>query len=398
MNPETEAKIRCRKNKPPLKNKKTRAEGNERALSIDARSESVTEKFLTPDAQWKNVLTDIVKKNDWESQLKACNTIKEFSSEQQHFFKSTDPFFGEIMTELSNLCNSLRTQLSRNALGTFAIIFENLGKKADPILDNVIPMLLKKAADTNAFIAEEAEKALVKAWENCSESKIISSALSLSKTRINGIKEKILVAVNTIIEKLQDKFKTFKDKDKVVAFLASSMNEAAVEVRNTAKSGFLILKAWLTNSDFERLIMRSTSDKDYAKVLDFLEKESTNTDKFMMTNGISTKGTFYYNKTRMSKMSKQSVGGDNDNDNDYGDLESTDSKFIKTKSSVSKKNTPSSGYGKSSNFELINNEIMDKFQDMIKLFEDNDWKKRVSALKSLSSFIIEEEELINKSK
>lgn len=174
------------------------------------------------------------------------------------------------------------------------------------------------------------------------------------------------------------------------------MNEAAVEVRNTAKSGFLILKACLSNSDFERLIMRSTSDKDYAKVLDFLEKESTNTDKFMMTNGISTKGTFYYNKTRMSKMSKQSAAGDNDND--YGDLESTDSKFTKTKSSVSKKNTPSSGYGKSSNFELINNEIMDKFQDIIKLFEDTDWKKRVSALKSLSSFIIEEEELINKSK
>lgn len=30
-------------------------------------------------------------------------------------------------------------------------------------MENVIPMLLKKAADTNAFIAEEAEKALVKA-------------------------------------------------------------------------------------------------------------------------------------------------------------------------------------------------------------------------------------------
>jgi hypothetical protein len=38
-----------------------------------------------------------------------------------------------------------------------------LGKKSDIILDNVVPMLLKKAADTNAFIAEEAEKALIKA-------------------------------------------------------------------------------------------------------------------------------------------------------------------------------------------------------------------------------------------
>ena len=123
------------------------------------------------------------------------------------------------------------------------MVFENLGKKADPILDNVIPMLLKKAADTNAFIAEEAEKALVIACETCSESKIISAALTLSKTRINGIKEKILVAVNTIIEKLQENFKSFKDRDRVVSFLASGMNEPALEVRTVAKSGFLILKS-----------------------------------------------------------------------------------------------------------------------------------------------------------
>jgi hypothetical protein len=104
-------------------------------------------------------------------------------------------------------------------------------------------MLLKKAADTNAFIAEEAEKALIKACENCTEAKIISAALSLSRCKINGVREKILVAINTIIEKLEDKFKSLKDKDKVVAFLASSLNEAALEVRNAAKSGFLILRS-----------------------------------------------------------------------------------------------------------------------------------------------------------
>lgn len=262
-------------------------------------------------------------------------------------------------------------------------------------------MLLKKAADTNAFIAEEAEKALVKACENCSEIKIVSAALSLSKIKISGVKEKILVAINTIIEKLQEKFKGFKEKDRVVAFLASGMNEAALEVRNAAKSGFLILKNCMTNSDFERLVMRSTSDKDYAKVLDFLEKESTNTDKFMITNGISTKGTFYYNKTRMSKMSKQSAAAP-----DYGDLDSTvmsskggPNKFTKTKTPLQKKNsTTSSGYGNSSNFELINSEILERFDDIIKTFQDTDWKKRISGLKSLSNFILEEEKLINKSK
>jgi len=340
------------------------------------------------------------KKNNWEKQFKAWNTIKDFSSEHPKFFTPTDSYYSEIMKELSNLCNSLRTQLSRNALATFAIVFENLGKKSDSILDNVIPMLLKKAADTNAFIAEEAEKALVKAWENCSETKLVSAALSLSNTKTNGVKEKILVAINTIIEKLQDKIKTFRDKEKVISFLATGMNEAALEVRNAAKSGFWILKACLPDHEFEKLIMRSTSEKDYAKVLEFIGKDSTQTEKFMMTNGISTKGTFYYNKTRMSKMSKQSTN------NDYGDLEQASAsnkdsplKESKTKSPISRKiSGTSSGYGNTNNIELIDNETMSKFTDIIKKFEDNDWKKRVAGLKSLSNFIQEEEKLINKSK
>ena len=150
-----------------MKNKKFRADGGERALSIDARdNDSMSEKLMSPEGEWKHVHTDIQKKSNWEKQFKACNTIKDFSETHPEFFKTTNVYFGEIMADLSNLCNSLRTQLSRNALGTFAIVFENLGKNSDCILDNVIPMLLKKAADTNAFIAEEAEKALIKACEN----------------------------------------------------------------------------------------------------------------------------------------------------------------------------------------------------------------------------------------
>ena len=133
------------------------------------------------------------------------------------------------------------------------------------------------------------------------------------------------------------------------------------------------------------------------RLLIFLEKEST-TDKFLLTNGVSTKGTFYYNKTRMSKMSKQPT-----DKGDFGDLESTVQSFKADSSKVNKsplmkkENSSSSGYGKQSNFELISPEIMDRFNDIIQLFEENDWKKRISALKSLSNFI-QEEKIVWKSK
>ena len=215
----------------------------------------------------------------------------------------------------------------------------------------------------------------MRACENWTETNIVNAALSLSKVKTNGVKEKILIAINTILDKLQDKILVSKQKEKIVSFLSTGMNEAALEVRNAAKSGFLILKNWLSESDFEKLVLKSTSDRDYAKVIEFIGKESTTTDKFSITNGISTKGTFYYNKTRMSKMSKQPT-----DKGEFGDLESTvqsfkadSSKIIKTPL-MKKESSSSSGYGKQSNFELINPELMDRFNDIVKLFDDNDWK------------------------
>ena len=91
--------------KPPIRNKKLKAEVNERPLSIDARSDEdkLSEKFATPEAEWKHILVKIQKKNDWESQFKACNIIKDFSESHPQFFKPTDSHFSEIMNELYNL-------------------------------------------------------------------------------------------------------------------------------------------------------------------------------------------------------------------------------------------------------------------------------------------------------
>ncbi|CAI2376269.1 unnamed protein product [Moneuplotes crassus] len=141
------------------------------------------------------------------------------------------------------------------------------------------------------------------------------------------------------------------------------MNEAALEIRNAAKSESLILKSWMKNAEFEKLAMRLTTECNYTKVIDFLEKESTSRGKSMITNGISTKVTFYCNKKRASKP-KASVAGD------YGGMGSTGSRFSKSKSSIYKKSS-ATGYGKT-NFELISTETQEKFHKTICMFQETD--------------------------
>ena len=79
-------------------------------------------------------------------------------------------------------------------------MFKNLKKKMDMNVEMFIPSLIKNAGHTNKFIALEAEKALILACENCTEDKIISSSLGVANTRTNNAtKEKILLAINTVI-------------------------------------------------------------------------------------------------------------------------------------------------------------------------------------------------------
>lgn len=93
------AKNSLSQKKPPLKGKKTRGSGSERAHSIDDR-EPKKDKLLSPEAQWKRIASDLRGKDDWEKQFKACNVIKDFTAEHASLFQSSDPDFGDIMAEL----------------------------------------------------------------------------------------------------------------------------------------------------------------------------------------------------------------------------------------------------------------------------------------------------------
>lgn len=58
---------------------------------------------------------------------------------------------------------------------TIAIVFENLGRQMDSHVDIILLPVIKKAADTNSFIAEEGRKALCALCHSCSEIKVFSS-------------------------------------------------------------------------------------------------------------------------------------------------------------------------------------------------------------------------------
>ena len=133
---------------------------------------------LNAEGEWRKAALDI-KSGEWERQFEACNSIRRLSGTAPQLFSSSNPYMHGILLELIKLTECLRSQVSRNALLTFADVFENLKRQMDASLDTVVPSLLKKAGDTNQFIAEEAEKALMSACRNCTESRVLLSLIHI---------------------------------------------------------------------------------------------------------------------------------------------------------------------------------------------------------------------------
>ena len=62
-----------------------------------------------------------------------------------------------MIKQLTKLADSLRSSLAKQALMTVRDMFTFLKRCMEGYLDPLIRILLKKASDTNTFIAEEAE-------------------------------------------------------------------------------------------------------------------------------------------------------------------------------------------------------------------------------------------------
>ena len=105
----------------------------------------------------------------------------------------------------------------------------------------MIPPLIKRAADANAFISESADLALVTVCSFLSEQKVFN-CLQSQTVRSNPMKIKLAMCYNTLVEKLGPKIRQFRDMERLIQAVASLLNEGAIEVRNIAKVGLLTLK------------------------------------------------------------------------------------------------------------------------------------------------------------
>lgn len=81
-------------------------------------------------------------------------------------------------------------------------MFEALGKSLDPEIDFIAPVLLKKTAEANRFINNQAESALTKMIANTSEEKCLSSLIVNSDAKNASVRAISALLINECVIKM----------------------------------------------------------------------------------------------------------------------------------------------------------------------------------------------------
>jgi len=123
--------------------------------------------------------------------------------------------------------DNLRSQVAKNSCMTLQVIYSELPTKdLDSCIDVVLSSLLKKSTDTNHFVSEQAEKALVMVCHACNESKLFAS-LQAQPGKSALLKQKICVCYGNLISKLGPRIGSFRECVSLVRACVLMLSEGA---------------------------------------------------------------------------------------------------------------------------------------------------------------------------
>ncbi len=82
----------------------------------------------------------------------------------------------QIFKDIVKAVDSLRSQVAKNACLTLSTMFSELPPRdVDNHIETVMPIVIKRATDTNQFISSEADKTLIAICNNCTETRVFAA-------------------------------------------------------------------------------------------------------------------------------------------------------------------------------------------------------------------------------
>eukprot|EP00927_Polykrikos_kofoidii_P005432 TRINITY_DN12154_c0_g1_i4.p1 TRINITY_DN12154_c0_g1~~TRINITY_DN12154_c0_g1_i4.p1 ORF type:complete len:740 (+),score=140.16 TRINITY_DN12154_c0_g1_i4:330-2222(+) len=183
----------------------------------------------------------------WKTQFAAIDEVRRLTVFASNVLLADSGGLGSIVEGVIVHTQSLRSALAKNALRCLGELFASLSpRQMDRLLLPALPACIRRAADTNRFISEEAERALQEIAVAGSVGKLVGPLVENAGHKNPLIRVKAVWALGLLVQRLRTKDRegsTSSIPAAVSQAVARAMEDANAEVRQAARLASNALRA-----------------------------------------------------------------------------------------------------------------------------------------------------------
>lgn len=208
---------------------------------------------LDPDGTMKDVLSSLAIANsanrkdlNWIAQYEALTNARRLIVNHS---STVLPQLHALVLAVKPALAELRSYTVKNVMMLFREMFGILKSYADPELEHVVPLLLKKAGESSTagrtkktFLSQEADAVLSDMVANCNEAKSAQALLACSKHKSGTVRCKVNAHLYEVVSKSSRRVFQNRDLlDRIMSTAASYLDEPSQQTRAYSKQLFWTL-------------------------------------------------------------------------------------------------------------------------------------------------------------
>lgn len=210
-----------------------------------------------------------IKSSDWEAQFGALDSLRSLAVHHPEVLVN-EASLQSIVLATNVAVGSLRSSVSRNALMAYADLFKSIGKAMGPHCDNAAPVLLKRAADTNAFLVSEAEVALDVMIKRVPYSRVLGALINSCVSKNKSTRLQAISWCDRALAECGSKVVKFRDLPALWKTAASFLKEGNPTARAAARR--MIVRMAGVGAFQESKLNRAVPDADMKAIRSVIQK------------------------------------------------------------------------------------------------------------------------------
>jgi len=295
----------------------TGQDGNAVKMLEELRTEDLKGLPAPPPESTMRSLLEQLRSDDWGQHFDSINLLRRLVawSDESGSDGGLLGHLHSINLLLIQYADSLRSSLAKNAVVCFRELFGALGPKMEADLDLIVPVLIKKAGESNGFICEEANKALTMMVNSVSEARAITALLASASHRNPAARAKAAAHLAKALEVMgYAKVLQSRELDRILPALPTMLGEGLSETRAAAKHIIVGLTREARNSPaeserLERLLRRNLSEPAYRKLRDSADMMQDKDANAFLAGGLQMNGGPALRNNQGRRSSTTVIGG-----------------------------------------------------------------------------------------